>query len=39
VQAVQEWVAQCHGVETGLPAQLPHSAGDGRTVRAGGTTP
>jgi hypothetical protein len=39
VKAVQEWAAQCHGVDTGLPAQLPHSASDGRTGRVGGTTP
>jgi hypothetical protein len=23
--------------DTGLPTQLPHSAGDGRTARVGGT--
>jgi hypothetical protein len=39
VGAVREWAAQCHRVDTGLPAQLPHSAGDGRTARAGGTAP
>jgi hypothetical protein len=37
--AVQEWVVQCLGVDTGLSAQLPHSAGDGRTTRVGGTAP
>jgi hypothetical protein len=39
VEAVQEWAAQCHGVDTGLPAQLPYSARDGLTRRVGGTTP
>jgi hypothetical protein len=27
------------GNDTGLAAQLPHSAGDGRTVRVGRTAP
>jgi hypothetical protein len=39
VQAVREWAAQFHGVDTGPPAQLPHSARDGLTGRVGGTTP
>jgi hypothetical protein len=39
VEAVREWAAQCHGFDTGLPAQLPHSAGDGCTTRVGGTAP
>jgi hypothetical protein len=39
VQAVQEWAAQCHGVDTGLPAQFHCSARDGRTGRVGGTAP
>jgi hypothetical protein len=39
VQAVREWVAQCHGVDTGLPAQLSYSARDGLTGRVGGTAP
>jgi hypothetical protein len=39
MQVVREWAAQCHGVDTGLPAQLPCSARDGRTGRVGGTTP
>jgi hypothetical protein len=39
VEAVREWAAQCRGVDTGLPAQLPHNAGDGRTARVGGTAP
>jgi hypothetical protein len=39
VQAVREWAAQCHGVDTGLPTQLPYSSKDGRTGRVGGTTP
>jgi hypothetical protein len=39
VEAVWEWAAQCHGVDTGFPAQLTHNAGDGRTTRVGGTTP
>jgi hypothetical protein len=39
VEAVREWVAQCHGVDTNLPAQLPHSAWDGRTGLVGGTAP
>jgi hypothetical protein len=37
LEEVREWAAQCHGVDTGLPAQLPHNAGDGRTVRVSGT--
>jgi hypothetical protein len=37
MEAVQEWVAQCHRVDTSLPAQLPHSARDGRIGRVGGT--
>jgi hypothetical protein len=36
VEAVREWVTQCRGVDTGLPAQLPHNTGDGRTGRVGG---
>jgi hypothetical protein len=32
-------VAQCHGVDTGLPAQLLHNAEDGHTRRVGGTAP
>jgi hypothetical protein len=39
VQAVWEWAAQCHGVDTGLPAQFSYSARDGRTGRVGGTAP
>jgi hypothetical protein len=39
MEAVREWAAQCHGFDTGLPAQLPHSAGDGCTTRVGGTAP
>jgi hypothetical protein len=39
VEAVQEWAVQCHGVDTGLPAQLLDNARDGRTGRVGGTTP
>jgi hypothetical protein len=39
VEAVQEWAAQCHGVDTSLPAQLPYSARDGLSGRVGGTTP
>jgi hypothetical protein len=39
VQAVREWAAQCHGVDTGLPAQFPYSARDGLTGRVGGTAP
>jgi hypothetical protein len=39
VEAVREWAAQCHEVDTGLPAQLPHSDEDGRTGRVGGTAP
>jgi hypothetical protein len=35
VEAVREWAA-CRSVDTGLPAQLPHSIGDGRTGRVGG---
>jgi hypothetical protein len=37
VEAVQEWAVQCRGVDTDLPAQLPHSAGDGRKAQVGGT--
>jgi hypothetical protein len=37
VQDVREWAAQCHGVDTDLPAQLPYSARDGLTGRVGGT--
>jgi hypothetical protein len=37
VQAAREWAAQCHGIDTGLPAQFPCSAKDGRTGRVGGT--
>jgi hypothetical protein len=37
VEAIREWATQCHGVDTGLPAQLPHSAKNGRTGRVGGT--
>jgi hypothetical protein len=39
VESVQEWAAQCHGVDTSLPAQLPYSARDGFIGRVGGTTP
>jgi hypothetical protein len=39
VAVVQEWVAQCHGVDTGLTAQLPYSARDSFTGRVGGTAP
>jgi hypothetical protein len=39
VQAVREWAAQGHGVDTFLPAQFPYSARDGRTGRVGGTVP
>jgi hypothetical protein len=37
--AVQEWVAQCLGVDTGLTSQIPYSARDGRAGRVGGTAP
>jgi hypothetical protein len=37
VQAVREWAAQHHGVDTSLPAQLPYIARDGLTGRVGGT--
>jgi hypothetical protein len=37
VQAVVEWAAQYHGVDTGLPAQFSYSARDGLTGRVGGT--
>jgi hypothetical protein len=39
MQAVREWAAQCHRVDTGLPAQFPCSVRDGRTGRLGGTAP
>jgi hypothetical protein len=29
VDAIQEWAAQCHGVDTGLTAQLPYNPRDG----------
>jgi hypothetical protein len=35
VEAVQEWAAQCHGVDIGLTTQLPYSARDGLTGRVG----
>jgi hypothetical protein len=38
VEAVRGWEAQCYGVDTGLVAQLPHNAEDGRTGRVGRTT-
>jgi hypothetical protein len=37
VEAVQEWAAQFHGVDIGLPAQLPYNARDGLTGRVDGT--
>jgi hypothetical protein len=37
MEAVREWVAQCYAVDTDLPAQLPHSARDGRTRQVGRT--
>jgi hypothetical protein len=37
VEAVREWAAQCHRVDTGLPAQLPYSAKDCRKGRFDGT--
>jgi hypothetical protein len=37
MEAVQEWAAQCPRVDAGLPAQLPHSARDGRIGSVGGT--
>jgi hypothetical protein len=39
MEAIRERVAQCHRVDTNLPAQLPHSARDGHTRRVGGTAP
>jgi hypothetical protein len=39
VQAVSEWAAQCHEVDTGLPAQFPYSARDGIMGRVGGMAP
>jgi hypothetical protein len=39
VVVVWEWAAQCHGIDTGFPAQLPHSARDGHTGRVSGTVP
>jgi hypothetical protein len=39
VEAAREWAAQCHGIDTGLPAQLPQSARDGRTGWVSGTAP
>jgi hypothetical protein len=37
VEVIQEWTTQCRGVDTGLPAQLSHSAGDGHTTQVSGT--
>jgi hypothetical protein len=39
MQAIREWAAQCHGVDTSLPAQLSYSARDGLTGRVGRTMP
>jgi hypothetical protein len=39
VEAVQEWAAQCHRVDTDLTAKLPYSIRDGLTGRVGGTEP
>jgi hypothetical protein len=39
VEAVREWLAQCHKVDTSLAAQLPHNAGDGRTGRVDEAVP
>jgi hypothetical protein len=39
VQVIREWAAQCHGVDTGLPAQFPYSARDGLTGRIGRIAP
>jgi hypothetical protein len=39
VEAVQEWAAQCHEVDTDLPAPLPYSARDGLAGRVGGIAP
>jgi hypothetical protein len=39
MEAVREWVAQCHGVDTGLAAQLSHNAEDGRTGQVSGAVP
>jgi hypothetical protein len=38
VETVQEWVAQCHGVDAGLTTQLPYSPRYGLTGRVGRTT-
>jgi hypothetical protein len=37
VEVVRGWAAQCHGVDTALVAQFPHSVKDGHTGRVGGT--
>jgi hypothetical protein len=37
--AVREWVAQCHGADTGLVAQSPTVAGMGFPYGVGGTAP
>jgi hypothetical protein len=37
--AVREWAAQCHRIDTSLPAQLPHSSRDGCTGRVSGIVP
>jgi hypothetical protein len=39
VQAVRDWAAQCHGVDTGLPAQFPYNTRDGLAGRVCGTAP
>jgi hypothetical protein len=36
--AVREWVAQCHGADTGLTHIVSYSGGDGLTGRVGRTT-
>jgi hypothetical protein len=37
VVAIRECVVQRHGIDTSLPAQLPHSVRDSRTGRVSGT--
>jgi hypothetical protein len=37
VEAVQEWAAQCHRVDTDLPSQLSHCARDVRIGQVGRT--
>jgi hypothetical protein len=39
MKTIWEWAAQCHRIDTGLPAQFLYSARDGLTGRVGRTAP